>query len=86
MPDEDISKRCFHCVFTDCKGTDGKMGFITPDLLAKLFAYPGRVSEKLESARKPSATSKVKSNKELEGMEMEMNAADPVVNGDGDSD
>jgi hypothetical protein len=37
MADEDPRKRCFHCVFTDCPGTNGTLGFITPELLALLF-------------------------------------------------
>ena len=37
MADEDHRKRCFHCVFTDCPGTNGALGSVTPDLLAMLF-------------------------------------------------
>lgn len=44
MADEDVRKRCFHCMFTDCPGTDGALGSITPELLAMLF--PGNVGQK----------------------------------------
>lgn len=37
MADEDPRKRLFHCVFTDCPGTNGTLGSITPELLAMLF-------------------------------------------------
>lgn len=37
MADEDPRKRLFHCVFTDCPGTDGALGSVTPELLTKLF-------------------------------------------------
>ena len=40
MDDEDPKKRCFHCVFTNCKGTDGALGLITPELLEALFTVP----------------------------------------------
>lgn len=88
MPDEDVRKRCFHCVFTDWKGTDGKMGFITPALLAKLFADPEAASKKLATRRPSNAqysTASDKSNKESsEGMDIEMKSA--VADGEGDSD
>ena len=41
MKDEDPRKRCFHCVFTDCPGTNGTLGMVTPELLSKLFARQG---------------------------------------------
>ena len=37
MADKDPRKRCFHCVFTNCPGTNGALGSITPELLASLF-------------------------------------------------
>jgi hypothetical protein len=40
MDDEDPNKRCFHCVFTNCKGTDGALGLITPELFEALFTEP----------------------------------------------
>lgn len=40
MSDEDPRKRCFHCVFSNCVGTNGTLGILTPDLLASLFAAP----------------------------------------------
>lgn len=40
MDDEDPNKRCFHCVFTNCKGTDGALGLLTPELLESLFTIP----------------------------------------------
>jgi len=40
MDDEDQSKRCFHCVFTDCPGTKGLLGSITPELLGMMFTKP----------------------------------------------
>lgn len=44
MRDEDPRKRCFHCVFTDCPGTNGMLGMVTPELLSKLFSKPGAPS------------------------------------------
>jgi PAS domain-containing protein len=37
MTDMDPRKRCFHCVFTDCPGTNGNLGSVTPELLSILF-------------------------------------------------
>lgn len=86
MQDDDVRKRCFHCVFTDCKGTDGKMGFITPELLAKLFAEPKAASEKLRPRTTGAAKSDAKMNKESEGMEIEVNSTVAVADGEEDSD
>lgn len=86
MPDENVGKRCFHCVFTDCKGTDGKMGFITPSLLAKLFADPKTASEKVRPQSPPAAAAKeedVEKKAEEEAKPMEVDA---VANGKGDND
>lgn len=38
MRDPDPGKRCFHCALTDCPGTGGQSGFITPELLELLFS------------------------------------------------
>ncbi|KAL3904684.1 MAG: hypothetical protein SGILL_009972 [Bacillariaceae sp.] len=46
MGDKDVRKRCFHCVFTNCRGTDGALGSITPELLASLFSAPPRRRKK----------------------------------------
>ena len=48
MTDEDPKKRCFHCMMTDNPGTDGSKGFITPELLALLFAPD---TKKVDEAR-----------------------------------
>jgi hypothetical protein len=41
MDDDDREKRCFHCILTDCPpGLNGKLGGVTPELFAKLFASP----------------------------------------------
>jgi hypothetical protein len=45
MNDSNPRNRCFHCVFTNCPGTNGALGSITPELLASLFA-PGSKSKK----------------------------------------
>eukprot|EP00804_Cyclotella_cryptica_P019387 CCRYP_021123-RA/>CCRYP_021123-RA protein AED:0.03 eAED:0.03 QI:358/1/1/1/1/1/3/324/932 len=37
MFDEDRDQRCFHCIITDCPGTNGAFGRVTPELLAMLF-------------------------------------------------
>lgn len=79
MPDDDVRKRCFHCVFTDCQGTNGKMGFITPDLLAKLFQPKASASEKIEP-QKPVSDNKGdekmdKKNEDSKGMEIEAGVA-----------
>lgn len=42
MGDKDPKKRCFHCVFTNFRGTDGALGSLTPELLMSLFASGGR--------------------------------------------
>jgi hypothetical protein len=52
MADEDPKKRCFHCVFTDCPGTNGALGSITPELLALLFTKPEPKRKKSKSNRK----------------------------------
>jgi hypothetical protein len=39
MADDDPKKRCFHCFFTDCAGTNGALGSVTPDLLSSLFTH-----------------------------------------------
>lgn len=52
MADEDPKKRCFHCVFTDCPGTNGALGSITPELLALLFTAPEPKRKKSKSSRK----------------------------------
>jgi len=46
MTDKDPRKRCFHCVFTNSKGTNGSLGIITPELLESLFAKPLRGSRR----------------------------------------
>lgn len=38
MEDENRDQRCFHCILTDCPGTDGKLGSVTPELFQMLFA------------------------------------------------
>lgn len=62
MADEDPRKRLFHCVFTDCSGSDdGALGSITPELLARLFIrHRGSklsASRKSEKAAKKARTS-----------------------------
>lgn len=51
MADEDPRKRCFHCVFTDCPGTNGALGSITPELLAMLFKQPKKPNDSFEVKR-----------------------------------
>jgi hypothetical protein len=47
MDDDDREKRCFHCILTDCPpGLNGKLGGVTPELFAKLFASPISVTKK----------------------------------------
>lgn len=50
MADNDPRRRCFHCVFTNSKGTNGSLGIITPELLASLFAKPLRRRKKHHSS------------------------------------
>lgn len=38
MADKDPQKRCFHGVLTDCPGTYGSIGSITPELMSKIFS------------------------------------------------
>jgi len=50
MSDDDVKKRCFHCIFTDSEPTvKGAVGSVTPQLLATLF-HP--VVESSESGKK----------------------------------
>jgi hypothetical protein len=47
MDDDDREKRCFHCILTDCPhGSNGKLGGVTTELFAKLFASPISVTKK----------------------------------------
>jgi len=50
MADNDPKRRCFHCVFTNSKGTNGSLGIITPELLASLFSRPLRRRKKHHSS------------------------------------
>jgi len=55
MADEDPRKRLFHCVFTDCPGTNGALGSITPELLSMLFTRHRKIeadSRKSDKAKK----------------------------------
>jgi hypothetical protein len=47
MEDMNRDQRCFHCILTDCPGTDGKLGSVTPELFAKLF-NPNGAKNKFE--------------------------------------
>ena len=38
MDDENRDQRSFHCVLADCPGSNGKLGCVTPELFATLFA------------------------------------------------
>jgi len=62
------------------------MGFITPELLAKLFADPESASEKLRppTAKATKDDDNNKLNVESDGMEIEVNSA--VADGEVDSD
>lgn len=51
MTDKDVRKRCFHCAFTDCPGTEGALGTVTPELLSALFTN----SHTIHDERKPSS-------------------------------
>jgi len=50
MSDKDPRRRCFHCVFTNSKGTNGCLGIITPELLASLFKPSRRRKKHLLSS------------------------------------
>jgi len=50
MRDDDPRKRLFHCMFTDCPGTNGALGSITPELLALHFTR-GRKGEPAETRK-----------------------------------
>ena len=47
MDDNDREKRCFHCILTDCPGLNGKLGGVTPELFAKLFAPSSGTKKKV---------------------------------------
>jgi len=51
MHDVDPQKRCFHCVLTDCPGTKGDIGSVTPELLAMLFTQRSFGPEKKTSGK-----------------------------------
>ena len=53
MPDQDLRKRFFHCILTDYSGTDGQLGFITPELLAKYFTDPEHTHVEPETRASP---------------------------------
>ena len=59
MSDKDPRRRCFHCVFTNSKGTNGSLGIITPELLASLFATPLRTSRRHQRKRSRGGTTRV---------------------------
>ena len=44
ITDPNPRKRCFHCTFTDCPGTNGTLGIVTPDLLAALYSNPEKLN------------------------------------------
>lgn len=44
ITDPNPHKRCFHCTFTDCPGTNGTLGIVTPDLLAALYSNPEKLN------------------------------------------
>lgn len=52
MYDEDPRKRLFHCVFTDCPGTNGALGSVTPDLLSTLFTSHHHMKKNDSDARR----------------------------------
>jgi hypothetical protein len=41
MDDENRDQRCFHCVLTDCPGSNGKLGCVTPNLFSTLLVPRG---------------------------------------------
>mmetsp|Transcript_8632 Transcript_8632/g.19386 ORF Transcript_8632/g.19386 Transcript_8632/m.19386 type:complete len:962 (+) Transcript_8632:366-3251(+) len=49
MEDEQRDQRCFHCVLTDCPGTNGKLGSVTPELFSMLFT-PKESAKKKKTA------------------------------------
>eukprot|EP00980_Cylindrotheca_fusiformis_P030905 scaffold25619_cov137-Cylindrotheca_fusiformis.AAC.2 len=52
MTDDDPQKRCFHCTFTNCPGTNGSLGMITPDLLTALFRNSGHSKTRKHHGRR----------------------------------
>ena len=46
MEDGNRDQRCFHCVLTDCPGTNGKLGSLTPELFDMLFTPSRSVGKK----------------------------------------
>ena len=38
MDDPDEQKKLFHCALTNCPGTNGALGSITPELLVSMFS------------------------------------------------
>lgn len=63
MTDDDPRKRCFHCILTDNPGTDGTMGYVTPELLEMLFAPERPVTtQSTRDISSPSSKSNTESN------------------------
>jgi hypothetical protein len=57
MTDDDPNKICFHCIITDDPGTNGTIGFVTPDLLA-LLVVPEQPKQDHAQAQNVSSSSK----------------------------
>jgi hypothetical protein len=63
MADEDVRKRCFHCMFTDCPGTNGTLGSITPELLAMLFPTGTSGSSRHKKQQRKASSKKMRMTK-----------------------
>lgn len=63
MPDEDPKKRCFHCLLTDCPGTNGEIGPITPELLGMLFKLQHKHHHSSSSRMQTTGEKKKKAHK-----------------------
>mmetsp|Transcript_43077 Transcript_43077/g.75547 ORF Transcript_43077/g.75547 Transcript_43077/m.75547 type:complete len:1054 (+) Transcript_43077:240-3401(+) len=47
MEDQNRDQRCFHCILTDCPGTnEGKLGSVTPELFSMLFTPSSSAKKK----------------------------------------
>lgn len=64
MTDKEPRKRCFHCVFTNCAGTNGALGSLTPELLASLFAAPETSSKKSKARHDHDKTKRARTEKD----------------------
>eukprot|EP00934_Nitzschia_sp_Nitz4_P002201 Nitzschia sp. Nitz4//scaffold27_size158506//9782//12303//NITZ4_002577-RA/size158506-snap-gene-0.192-mRNA-1//1//CDS//3329545419//2201//frame0 len=95
LDDIDAQKRCMHCVFSNHRGTNGKVGVLTSDLLQGIFSYHARKEKTKPLNSIPGESSQGEHLSQQQGMEVafhnrpqqvvpvnrEDSTADPVQSG-----